>query len=95
MKCSAKSSYDNINALKKNCLSKFSDCKKAEDNSVGLIQVCNGRTTPSTATAMAPTTAALAPTTAAVAPTAAGKGSLQKINSVKVGTLSQLGGDGP
>ena len=55
LKCSAKSSYDNINALKKNCLSKFSNCKKAEDYSVGLIHVCNGGTTPSTA--VAPTTA--------------------------------------
>merc|ERR1712106_744626 len=66
LKCSAKSSYDTITALKKTCLSKFSDCKKAEDASVGLIQVCNGRTTPSTASVPSPTPApAPAITTAA------------------------------
>jgi len=66
LKCSAKSSYDTISALKKTCLSKFSDCKKAEDASVGLIQVCNGRTTPTTASVPSPTPApAPAITTAA------------------------------
>merc|ERR1719483_1890498 len=68
LKCSAKSSYDTISALKKTCLSKFSDCKKAEDASVGLIQVCNGRTTPSTASVPSPTPAP-APSTAAPVPT--------------------------
>merc|ERR1711892_1444976 len=68
LKCSAKSSYDTISALKKTCLSKFSDCKKAEDASVGLIQVCNGRTTPSTASVPSPAPAA-SPSTAAPGPT--------------------------
>merc|ERR1712123_354907 len=68
LKCSAKSSYDTISALKKTCLSKFSDCKKAEDASVGLIQVCNGRTTPSTASVPSPAPAA-SPSTAAPVPT--------------------------
>merc|ERR1712106_1278555 len=73
LKCSAKSSYDTISALKKTCLSKFSDCKKAEDASVGLIQVCNGRTTPSTASVPSPapatssSTAAPGPTPSSVA----------------------------
>merc|ERR1711913_255749 len=75
LKCSAKDSYDSINALKKTCKTKFSDCKKAEDASVGLIQVCNGGTTPSTAspspssvaTTAAPSAAPAAPTTAAPA----------------------------
>merc|ERR1711913_49206 len=78
LKCSAKDSYDSINALKKTCKTKFSDCKKAEDASVGLIQVCNGGTTPSTAspspssvaTTAAPSPAP-SPTTAAPAPAAA------------------------
>merc|ERR1719483_543991 len=54
LKCSAKTDYDNMNGLKKSCLKKFSACKKAEDESVGLIQVCNGRTTPSTASVPSP-----------------------------------------
>merc|ERR1711874_65273 len=78
LKCSAKDSYDSINALKKTCKTKFSDCKKAEDASVGLIQVCNGGTTPSTAspspssvaTTAAPSPAP-SPTTAAPSPAAA------------------------
>merc|ERR1711892_295988 len=68
LKCSAKSSYDTISALKKTCLSKFSDCKKAEDASVGLIQVGNGRTTPSTASVPSPAPAA-STSTAAPGPT--------------------------
>merc|ERR1711892_376684 len=68
LKCSAKSSYDTISALKKTCLSKFSDCKKAEDASIGLIQVCNGRTTPSTASVPSPAPAA-SQSTAAPGPT--------------------------
>merc|ERR1712128_254650 len=68
LKCSAKSPYDTISALKKTCLSKFSDCKKAEDASIGLIQVCNGRTTPSTASVPSPAPAA-SPSTAAPVPT--------------------------
>merc|ERR1711874_949343 len=55
LKCSAKDSYDSVNALKKTCITTFSECKKAEDASVGLIHVCNGGTTPATKTA-APTT---------------------------------------
>ena len=51
LQCSAKSSIATVSVLKDRCLSKFSDCKRAEDVSVGLIQVCNGRTTPSTASA--------------------------------------------
>merc|ERR1712106_939356 len=69
LKCSAKSSYDTISALKKTCLSKFSDCKKAEDASVGLIKVCNGRTTPSTASVPSPTPAPAITTAVASADT--------------------------
>ena len=72
LKCSAKSAYDSMNALKKTCKSSFSDCKKAEDASVGLIQICNGRTTPSTASESLPSPVP-SPTTAAPAPTSSGK----------------------
>jgi len=80
LKCSAKSAYDSMNTLKKKCKSNFMDCKKAEDASVGLIQVCNGRTTPSTASVASPSPTpvaspspapAPAPTTAAPAPSPA------------------------
>jgi len=66
VKCSAKADFDSVKGLKKDCSDKFMGCKQAEDDSIGLIQVCNGGTTPAPATA-APTTAAdtAAPTTAA------------------------------
>merc|ERR1711970_761549 len=73
LKCSAKSAYNTMNTLKKKCKSNFMDCKKAEDASVGLIQVCNGRTTPSTASVASPSpTPVASPTPAPVpAPTTA------------------------
>jgi len=57
LKCTAKSAYESMNNLKKACKTSFSDCKKAEDASVGLIQICNGRTTPSTASLSSPSPA--------------------------------------
>ena len=70
LKCTAKSAYESMNNLKKACKTSFSDCKKAEDASVGLIQICNGRTTPSTASVSSPSPAP-SPTTAAA--TSSGK----------------------
>jgi len=75
LSCSAKATFDMIKASKSTCLSKFSACKKAEDDSIGLIHVCNGNTTPSPMTTMASNTttaAAGSPTTGAPAPTTAG-----------------------
>merc|ERR1712013_675857 len=71
LKCTTKSAYESMNNLKKACKASFSDCKKAEDASVGLIQICNGRTTPSTASVSSPSPAP-SPTTAAPAPTSSG-----------------------
>merc|ERR1719282_2274791 len=66
--CTAKASFDMIKDAKKACLSKFTGCKKAEDASIGLIHVCNGKTTPAPITTTpAPTTTA-APATTAAAP---------------------------
>jgi len=62
LSCSAKATFDMIKASKSTCLSKFSACKKAEDDSIGLIHVCNGNTTPSPMTTMASNTTTL-PTT--------------------------------
>merc|ERR1712227_190769 len=63
--CTAKASFDMIKDAKKACLSKFTGCKKAEDASIGLIHVCNGKTTP------APITTTPAPTTTAAPATGA------------------------
>ena len=52
--CTAKASFDMIKDAKKACLSKFTGCKKAEDASIGLIHVCNGKTTSAPATTAAP-----------------------------------------
>merc|ERR1719312_1544997 len=68
LKCSAKSAYDSMNALKKKCKSNFMECKKAEDASVGLIQVCNGRTTPSTDSLASPSPTPVSSPTPAPAP---------------------------
>ena len=44
--CSASDEFKSMRSLQETCKSKFSECKKAEDESVGLIQVCNGRPIP-------------------------------------------------
>ena len=70
--CTAKASFDMIKDAKKACLSKFTGCKKAEDASIGLIHVCNGKTTP------APITTTPAPTTTAAPAPATGKSLLHQ-----------------
>ena len=45
-KCSAVSDFNKLRDAKKTCLEKFSACKAAEDDTIGIIHACNGGTTP-------------------------------------------------
>ena len=75
-KCSAVSDFNKLRDAKKACLEKFSACKTAEDESIGLIHVCNGGTTPVPPSTTTETTVAGGDTTTtatASETTAAGK----------------------
>ena len=69
-----------VRSAKSACIRSFSSCKQAEDASIGLIQICNGKTTPAplstttetTTTTTSTTTAAAEPKTSAVPSTSAG-----------------------
>ena len=68
-KCSALSDFNKLKDAKKTCLEKFSACKTAEDESIGLIHICNGGTTPVPPSTTTETTVSGETTTAAASET--------------------------